>query len=50
MLPDLIRYIETSKIRALLARTFTLAKIVAAQADFSRQEYVAKFVLIPPDL
>ena len=48
--PDLIRYIEAGEIRPLLARTFPLAEIVAAQTEFSRKEYVGNFVLIPPDL
>jgi len=48
--PDLIRYIEAGEIKPLLARTFPLADIVAAQTVFSRKEYVGNFVLIPPDL
>ena len=47
--PDLIRYIEAGEIRPILARTFPLARIVAAQREFSRKEYVGNFVLIPPD-
>ncbi|MEC8210059.1 MAG: alcohol dehydrogenase family protein [Pseudomonadota bacterium] len=48
--PDLIRYIEAGEIRPILARTFPLAKIVAAQKEFSRKEYVGNFVLIPPEI
>ena len=48
--PDLIRYIEAGEIRPLLASTFPLSNIVAAQTAFSRKDYVGDFVLIPPDL
>ena len=48
--PDLIRYIEAGEIRPLLARTFPLSDIVAAQTAFSRKDHVGNFVLIPPDL
>ena len=48
--PDLIRYIEAGEIRLLLARTFPLSDIVAAQTAFSRKDHVGNFVLIPPDL
>lgn len=48
--PDLIRYIEAGEIRPILARTFSLAEIVAAQREFSCKEYVGNFVLIPPEL
>ena len=48
--PDLIRYIEAGEIRPILARTFPLAEIVAAQREFSRKEYAGNFVLIPPEL
>lgn len=48
--PDLIRYIEADEIAPLVARTFPLSEIVAAQTEFSRKEFVGNFVLIPPDL
>ena len=48
--PDLIRYIEAGEIKPVVARTFPLSEIVAAQMEFSRKKFVGNFVLIPPDL
>lgn len=46
--PNLISYVERGEIRPLLARTFPLAKIVAAQQEFLKKSHVGNFVLIPP--
>lgn len=46
--PDLISYIERGEIRPLLAATWPLAEIAAAQEDFSRKNFVGNYVLIPP--
>lgn len=46
--PNLISYIERGEIRPLLARTFPLDQIVAAQQEFLRKTHVGNFVLIPP--
>ena len=47
--PNLIRYIEAGEIRPLLAATWPLGEIAAAQRAFARKEFVGNFVLIPPD-
>jgi NADPH:quinone reductase-like Zn-dependent oxidoreductase len=46
--PDLVSYIERGEIKPLLAKTFPLADIAAAQQEFMRKEHVGNFVLIPP--
>ncbi|MGC6454344.1 MAG: alcohol dehydrogenase family protein [Candidatus Puniceispirillaceae bacterium] len=46
--PDLIGYIERGEIRPLLAATWPLAEIAAAQEEFSKKGFVGNFVLIPP--
>jgi NADPH:quinone reductase-like Zn-dependent oxidoreductase len=46
--PNLIRYIEQGEIRPLVAKTFPLARIAAAQREFLEKNHVGKFVLIPP--
>ena len=46
--PSLISYIETSALRPLVAKTFALSEIVAAQQEFLEKNHVGKFVLIPP--
>jgi NADPH:quinone reductase-like Zn-dependent oxidoreductase len=48
--PNLISYIENGEIRPLLAKTFPLEQIVAAQRAFTEKKHVGKFVLIPPPL
>lgn len=48
--PNLISYIEKGEIRPLLAKTFPLDQIVAAQRSFTEKKHVGKFVLIPPPL
>ena len=46
--PDLISYIERGEIRPLLAATWPLAEIAAAQEAFSKKTFIGNFVLIPP--
>ena len=46
--PSLISYIETNALRPLVAKTFALNEIVAAQQEFLEKNHVGKFVLIPP--
>lgn len=48
MFPNLVRYIEAGEIRPLLAATWPLAQIAAAQEAFARKDFVGNFVLIPP--
>ena len=45
--PNLVGYIERGEIRPVIAKTFPLVDIVAAQQEFLRKEHVGKFVLIP---
>jgi NADPH:quinone reductase-like Zn-dependent oxidoreductase len=44
----LIGYIERREIRPLLARTFPLMELAAAQRDFAAKRHVGKLVVIPP--
>jgi NADPH:quinone reductase-like Zn-dependent oxidoreductase len=44
---DLIGYIERGEIRPIVAKTFPMVEIVAAQQEFLRRSHVGKFVLIP---
>ena len=46
--PDLISYIERGEIRPLLAATWPLSEIAAAQEDFSSKNFIGNYVLIPP--
>ena len=46
--PSLISYIETNALRPLVAKTFALSEIVAAQQEFLEKNHVGKFVLITP--
>ena len=46
--PNLIRYIEAGEIRPLLAGTWPLSEIVAAQTELVRRTHVGNFVLTPP--
>jgi NADPH:quinone reductase-like Zn-dependent oxidoreductase len=48
VLPDLVSYIERDEIRPVVARTFALADIAAAQKEFLEKRHVGKFVLLPP--
>lgn len=45
--PNLVSYIERGEIKPLLAGTFPLKDIVAAQKLFLTKQHVGKFVLIP---
>jgi NADPH:quinone reductase-like Zn-dependent oxidoreductase len=44
---DLIGYIETGRIRPLLAGTYPLAELTRAQDDFKRKGYFGKLVVLP---
>jgi hypothetical protein len=46
--PDLLGYIERNEIRPLLAKTYPLSDIAAAQEEFLAKRHVGKLVLIPP--
>ena len=45
--PSLVGYIEGGEIRPVVANTFPLVDIVAAQQQFLEKKHVGKFVLIP---
>ncbi len=45
--PNLVGYIERGEIRPVVAKTFPLVDIVAAQQEFLEKAHVGKFVLIP---
>jgi NADPH:quinone reductase-like Zn-dependent oxidoreductase len=45
--PQLISYIESHRIKPLVAKTFPLADIAHAQQEFLEKKHVGKFVLIP---
>jgi len=45
---NLIRCIERNAIRPLVARTYPLSDIAAAQSDFLAKKHTGKLVLIPP--
>lgn len=44
---NLIRYIEGGEIRPVVAKTYPLKDIVAAQKDFLAKKFVGKIVLLP---
>jgi NADPH:quinone reductase-like Zn-dependent oxidoreductase len=46
--PQLISYVESNRIKPLVAKTFTLENIAQAQKEFLGKQHVGKFVLIPP--
>lgn len=46
--PNLISYIERGELRPLLAKTFPLQEIVAAQREFLEKKHFGNFVLLPP--
>lgn len=48
--PKLISYIERDEIRPLLAGTYPLEQIVAAQQEFLKKSHVGNFVLIPSQI
>lgn len=45
--PNLISYIERGEIRPLVASSYPLSDIVAAQTAFMEKAHVGKFILIP---
>ena len=45
---NLIGYVERKEIRPLIAKTYALQDIVAAQQDFLAKRHTGKLVLIPP--
>ena len=45
---NLVSYIERGEIRPLVARTFPLSEIAAAQLEFGEKRHVGNFVLVPP--
>jgi NADPH:quinone reductase-like Zn-dependent oxidoreductase len=45
--PQLISYIESNRIKPLVAKTFPLVEIAHAQQEFLEKKHVGKFVLIP---
>jgi alcohol dehydrogenase len=46
----LIEHVNSGRIRPLVSKTYPLAEIAAAQADFAAKTYPGKLVLIPPDI
>ncbi len=46
---NLIGYVERGEIRPAVARTYPLAAIAQAQADFLAKRHTGKLVLVPPD-
>ena len=46
--PNLVAYIERGEIVPLVAETFALKDIVAAQREFLKKQHFGNFVLIPP--
>ncbi len=45
---NLVGYIERGEIKPLVAKTFALKSIVAAQEEFLAKRHVGKLVLVPP--
>ncbi len=45
---NLVGYIERGEIRPLVAKTYPLKDIVAAQTEFQLKKHVGKIVLVPP--
>ena len=45
--PNLVGYIERGEIRPLLARTYPLQEIAAAQEEFMQKKHFGNFVLLP---
>ena len=46
--PNLVRYVETGAIKPVVAGTYQLREIAAAQREFMLKRHVGKFVLVPP--
>jgi len=47
--PNLIRAIEDGAIRPVVAKSYPLAEIAAAQKDFLAKKFTGKLVLVPPE-
>ncbi|MEO0914751.1 MAG: zinc-binding dehydrogenase, partial [Pseudomonadota bacterium] len=47
---NLIGYIERGEIRPVVAKTYPLEEIAAAQTEFLEKRFIGKLVLIPPPL
>ncbi|MEM7257978.1 MAG: zinc-binding dehydrogenase [Pseudomonadota bacterium] len=47
--PALVKYIENGEIKPLLAKSFALKDIAAAQQEFMQKTHVGNFVLVPPE-
>lgn len=45
---NLVKYIEAGEIKPVVAKTYPLRDIVAAQKDFLAKKYTGKLILIPP--
>lgn len=45
---ELVRLINAGRIKPLVSKTYALAEIAAAQADFAAKTYPGKLVLVPP--
>jgi len=45
---NLVGYIERGEIRPIVAATYRLSEIVAAQKDFLEKQFAGKLVLVPP--
>ncbi|MEE8444908.1 MAG: alcohol dehydrogenase family protein [Alphaproteobacteria bacterium] len=46
---NLVGYIERGEIRPVVARTYPLCEIVAAQQEFLGKQFTGKLVLLPPE-
>ena len=44
---NLVSYIERGEVRPVVAKTYPLADIVAAQTDFLTKQFTGKLVLVP---
>ena len=47
---NLVGYIERDEVRPVIAATYPLSEIVAAQEHFGRKDFVGKIVLVPDRL
>ena len=45
--PNLVRYIESGKIKPIVHGVYKLSEIAKAQQDFMKKKHVGKFVLVP---
>jgi alcohol dehydrogenase len=46
---ELVELINAGRVRPLVSKTYPLASIDAAQADFAAKKHPGKLVLIPPE-